>query len=375
MKICFLTENLDISQGWGRSIFNLVVGVREKDVDVLALVEEFANLDFERKALSSSIIISAFRSRRFFKESDIINAHDVWPYGVIAFLGSLGLGKKIIITAHGTYSVAPFYEKGIGGFLKKFLGKLVLKSADKIIAVSNFTANEIKKILPELAVEVIHWGVDSKRKCQHKDDRIAEVKGMDIKRLKPYILTVGALKYRKGQHVSLEAFNLIKNEYPDLKYVLVGHYNENDIYKKGLDAQIEKYGIKDKVYFLKDVSDEELAFLYCHSSLFILTAVNEENAFEGFGLVYLEAGAFGKPVIGALGSGAEDAIIDGKTGILVKEGDAKEAKLAMEKILKDASFSEYLGTEGKKRAEEMTWDKTAGNYMKIFKEIYDKKNN
>lgn len=375
MKICFLTKNLDIGQGWGRSIFNLAVGVRGKGTDIIALVEDLTNLDFEKKTLSSSIIISALRSRRFFKESDIINAHDVWPYGIIAFLGSLGLGKKVVITAHGTYSVAPFYEKGIKGFLKRALGKLVLNSADKIITISNFTASEIKKIIPEAKVEIIYWGVDSQKKWKDEYINLEKVKGEDVVGLKPYILSVGAIKHRKGQHVSLEAFNMIKDKYPDLKYVLVGQYDEKDIYKKSLDEQIERYGIKDRVYFFKNISDEELSVLYLNSSLFILTSVNDDNVFEGFGLVYLEAGAFSKPVIGAFGSGAEDAIIDGKTGILVKEKNAKEASLAIEKILSDQSLSKYLGNEGKKRSEDMTWSKTADNYLKIFKEIYDKKNN
>ena len=368
MKICFITNNLDVKNGWGRSLFNLIDGARRADYKVNALVENSSGFDFENAVISGSIIASAVRARSFLKKCDIINAHDIWPFGVIAMLANFGLKKKIIITAHGTYSVIPFYQKGAAGFFKKILSKMVLKKADKIVSVSKYTAEQLNKIMPDLKTEVVNWGIDINRFA--KPD-LSNGNYEYIEKLKPFILSVGAIKERKGFHISIKAFAKIKDKYPDLKYVIAGHFNDSDDYKKKLDKIIADFGIAGRVLFFKNVSDEDITGFYKNSDFFILTPINEKHNFEGFGLVYLEAGACGKAVIGSRNCGAEDAVQNNITGILVSQNDVAGISNAMEKLLNDKELSRAMGEKGFLAAKEMPWSGVIEKYSKIFENIYD----
>ncbi len=370
MRICFVAHDLDVKNGWGRSIFMLAAGVKDTGHEVYALTRESSGLEFERAIISESLIGSSLRIRKFLKNCDVINAHDVWPYGVAALFANLGIGKKIILTAHGTYSLLPFYEKGLKGCFQKFLAKIVLRRADKVIAVSRHTAREVNRFVPEVKIEVIHWGVD----VDEFQKFSSAGTGQRIEVPVPYILSVGAIKERKGYHVSIEAFALIKDKFPDLKYVIVGFFNEGDVYKKKLDGIISERGLEGRVFFFKNLSEEELSAFYRNAEFFILTSVNEtEYIFEGFGLVYLEAGANGKAVIGTFDCGAEDAIENNATGLLVRQGDVRGTAEAMEKFLKDKPFADKTGEKGFLRAKNMSWPITINKYCRIFSGAYAKK--
>ena len=80
---------------------------------------------------------------------------------------------------------------------------------------------------------------------------------------------------------------------------------------------------------------------------------------EGFGIVYLEANACGKPVLGGRSGGVEDAIIDGVTGLLVDPLDVNEVAQALIKLLTDSAYAEDLGKNGRRRVEEeLNWKTT-----------------
>jgi phosphatidylinositol alpha-1,6-mannosyltransferase len=71
---------------------------------------------------------------------------------------------------------------------------------------------------------------------------------------------------------------------------------------------------------------------------------------EGFGIVYLEAGACGKPVIGGSGGGASEAVEDGVTGLLVNPSDVDEIANAVARVLKNEKLARRLGENGRKKA-------------------------
>ena len=103
---------------------------------------------------------------------------------------------------------------------------------------------------------------------------------------------------------------------PDVRYRIVGSTDDR-VFLAQLEARIAALGLQDAVELLGRVSDEELLRLYHGYAAFWLLPVDDGHQFEGFGLVYWEANACGRPVIGALRSGAEDAIEDGLNGYLV----------------------------------------------------------
>src|SRR5262249_14775190 len=131
----------------------------------------------------------------------------------------------------------------------------------------------------------------------------------------PVILTVGSLVERKGQDMIIRALPLIANAVPGVSYLIVG----DGPYKANLKTLVTSMGLQDRVVFTGRVSDEELPEFYALSDVFAMPsrACLDSNDVEGFGMVFLEAGATGKPVVAGRSGGIEDAVVDGVTGLLV----------------------------------------------------------
>jgi len=237
-----------------------------------------------------------------------------------------------------------------------FLAKLAYRSADNIIAISNFTKQELLKKVIIQNIEVISPGIDlDKFHRKHKDSS------------EKFILSIGALKPRKGYHISIPAFALAKKQIPNLKYKIVG--SQEDIYYfSKLKKLALKYRVEKDLEFLSGISDKELSDLYSRASLFILTSVNLDHHFEGFGLVFLEAAAAGLPVIGTLGNGIEDAVKDGYNGILVPQGDVKKVADAMVEIINN----KVKWQEMSKASYNWTKEHDRSNVVERYLEVYER---
>lgn len=166
--------------------------------------------------------------------------------------------------------------------------------------------------------------------------------------------------------MSIQAFAEVSKKFPDLKYIIVG--NQADLgYFNQLKNLISELGLEDKVQFLENISNDELLDLYKKAKLFILLPISERTHFEGFGLVYLEAGASGLPVVGTLHSGAESAIKDGITGFLVPQNDSIEVAKVMERLLEDSGLRHRLGESGVLWAKEHDWGNIREAYIREYK--------
>ena len=317
MKIGYLTYSLDIKHGYGRFSHDLIASMQELGVNTTVVTE----IDSDHNPFVGrgwAIFKNFFTIRKILADCDIIHALDGYPYGVLAYFLSLSLGKPFIISALGTYSIQPLHRPLTKGFLS-----YIYRQSQKIVCISGFTATEIKRVIPGLqTVEIINPGIDlSKFKFNRS---VGPTK---------FILSVGALKERKGYEFSLEAFAMIVSEFPDLQYVIVA--GESSTYADHLKHIANKYGILERVLFKFGIQDDELGHLYRTAELFILTPINDGYHLEGFGIVYLEAAAAGLPVIGTLNNGGEDAIQSEINGILVPQKDAVATAEALRKILND----------------------------------------
>jgi phosphatidylinositol alpha-1,6-mannosyltransferase len=362
MKICFLNENLNIKAGVGRFGLDMIKNIQnDKNFEIIVLTEKkFSNYEFEKPILKRSyllrnllnIFINAIRIRKYIKSCGIIHALDGYPYGVIAALANIGLNKKLIISGIGTYSVLPLDES-----IKKWFLKWAYKKADKIICISNFTKKQILKRIKLNNIIVVNHGVDYGK--FQKDNIIKNHNSEKI------ILSVGALKPRKGYHISIPAIAEVKEKYPDIKYYIVGG-KPQEIYSD----LVKNLNLEKNVEFLQNLSDEELINLYHESDIFLLTPVTiNNNDFEGFGLVYLEAGACGKPVIGTYDCGAEDAIINNETGFLIPQNNIKKTVEAVLELLDNSELAKKMGGSGKKFAEKMDWDNVVKKYIEVYEDI------
>jgi len=319
MKIGYLVYDMNPHAGWGRIGSDLIFGVKKNGHEVVILKE--IDDGFEGTPIllrGGGMLLSAMRARRLLKTCDVIHALDVYPYGIIAFLATLFLRKKIIVSLIGTYSVAPLYN-----WKTSWLSKMSLRAAVAVTSISEFTKKEVLKMVRLQNVVVITPGIDLK--VFYKEHHESK---------EQFIISVGVLKERKGYHNSIPAFALAKKALPDLKYKIIGNQGDTHYYSK-LKHIARECGVENDVQFLTNLSDEELSGLYKEAKLFLLPSVNFEHHFEGFGIVFLEAAAAGLPVIGTFGNGIEDAVKDGYNGILVPQNDEEAISVAIVKIVRN----------------------------------------
>jgi len=89
----------------------------------------------------------------------------------------------------------------------------------------------------------------------------------------------------------------------------------------------------------------------------------EGASVEGFGLVFLEAGWYGKPALGGRDGGAADAIKDGETGLLCDGANSEEVASALERLLSDGDLLARLGVAAERHARSQTWALKLGEYL------------
>jgi glycosyltransferase involved in cell wall biosynthesis len=155
----------------------------------------------------------------------------------------------------------------------------------------------------------------------------------------PFILSVTRLERGdryKGIASVIEAFSMLADG--SLQYFVIGHGDDLSF----LQLMAERFGVKDRVHFMRGISDSELITLYQTCEAFVLPSGK-----EGFGIVFLEAMFFGAPVIAACEKGAMDVVRDGATGIMVPFGDTIAIKEAIERIRSDSALREHLRITGR----------------------------
>lgn len=367
MRICFLNHALDPATGSGRFATSLLRALRKVDpaFEPTVLTVSLSGARDEMPLLAGGMRRALFRIpqiRRVFKKCDLIHALDGYPFGVIAELTRLGLRKPLVITAIGTGALQPLRRPLIGSLLR-----FVYRRADALVAVSQHTRRELAKALPGREVAVINHGVDPE---EFRGDALSNLTIRErsvIADLGEYVLSVGALKPRKGFSYSLSAFARIRGAFTGLRYVIVGNGKRQE-----LDLEIERLGLAGAVTVLQNVSQPFLIALYQGARLFVLLPHSDRGDVEGFGLVFLEAAAAGVPVIGTRESGAEDAVRHGKNGFLVPPRDAEAASIAMARILKDPILRGELSSGSRAFAERMSWENVARQYLALYRRLLAK---
>jgi len=294
----------------------------------------------------------------------IINTHK--PEAIIAtswlYGGSLaylmrGNGPPYFVFAHGL-EISRYQRKP---FVRNWMKK-VFAGGELTFAVSNYTASLLYSLnLPREKVLVIGNGVDIHRfKPMDASDVVKKMYNLNGKKV---LLTVGRLIPRKGQEIVIRAIPLIKRKIPNITYLIVGEGPE----RKKLLKLIEELGVEAEVKLVGRVSDGLLPLYYnaCDIFLMVNQVVNEVD-FEGFGLVFLEAGACGKPVIASRYGGVEDAVIDGVNGVLLPEADVGKVAEAVIGLLENPEFARKLGEGGRRIALASSWEKVG---EKVFTEV------
>lgn len=296
----------------------------------------------------------SYKYRKLARQADFIFYTVEAPY-IILFSWFNYFSKKIFFIFHGTFAVSYLDNWKFSRLLKKIYAR-----AEKIFCVSNFTKEQVLKRVALNNLEVISNGVDFE-KFKNPPRNQKNFRQGD----KKIILGVGVLKDRKGYHVTIPAVAEVIKKI-NIKYYIVGNDDDRP-YRAELMRLISENRLENNVKILGNINDNDLLNLYHQADLFVLTPiVIKGNKFEGFGLVYLEAGAAKKPVIGTFGCGAQDAIIDGHTGILVPQKNIQATAQAIIKILENPEMSRRMGEANYRLAQGSSWESIAKKYISFF---------
>jgi glycosyltransferase involved in cell wall biosynthesis len=158
----------------------------------------------------------------------------------------------------------------------------------------------------------------------------------------PTILAVARLVEEKGLQILLKAMPLVIKELPDARLLIAGR----GPYRPVLEKTAEALGIREKVSFLGWLKPEDLKKVYGDASLFALPSIWE----EGLGMVFVEAGLMGRPVVASDRGGIRDVIRHGENGLLVPPGNAAALADAIVKVLKDRHLARSMGLAGNRIA-------------------------
>jgi phosphatidyl-myo-inositol dimannoside synthase len=360
MKICLVTNDINPHVGLGRVVNSLAdeFAIRGNTVGIIApegkilydTLHVTLRIDFTHPVRSFNELL---KIRKFVGPYDVIVAFDPRPVGILTHLACLGLNKKIIIQTLGTYAL---FEKNI---FKNYLIAWVYKTSAKVFVINSFVKRCIEDSRKGFSfgsnLANVPVGVDTKLFYIHSDPSF--LFGPQ------YILSVGAIKPRKGQLKSILAFIEIAPEFPNLNYVLVGDIDEQIEYIHQIRAAIEKAELTKRVHLIEKISDTELIDLYSGAYFFILTPTTTKEFIEGFGMVYLEAALCGIPSIGTWNTGAEAAIAHQRSGLLVSE-QVEDIAEGMRFMLLNGNEREAYGLYARKRALMYDWKKIVDLYEK-----------
>ncbi len=256
--------------------------------------------------------------------------------------------------ALGARTIQYFYGDEIGA--KPKLAAFAARQADVAIAISAYTAELIAATGAVRAnTTLIAPGVNIPGETT------------PLRAERPTVLTISRLDERyKGHDVMLRAFSLVLSKVPDAQWVVIG---EGSL-RPGLEQLARSYRVDRAVSFLGAVNDEQRDAWLRRADVFAMPSRLPAGGFagEGFGIVYLEAGAFAKPVVAGNVGGALDAVLDGETGMLVDPLDPLAVAEAVTRLLQDGALARRLGEAGQARAQLYAWPKVVERVQALLLE-------
>jgi len=275
-------------------------------------------------------------------------------------------GVPLIITVHDlSYLRYPdtLPPERLAWFTKHF--PRYLHAARHIIAVSEFTKNEIVSLLgvSEKRITAVHNGVSQDFKPMPAAILADKLKPFHLEP-KKYILSVGTIEPRKNLLALIKAYALlpesIKSNWP---LVIAGMLGWKDqAITKGIEALTQKGTVKPIGY----VPDRMLPFLYAGAALFVYPSL-----YEGFGLPPLEAMASGVPVMVSNRSSLPEVV--GETGVFIDPEDIESMAQKMIWLLKDSQRCEQMVKSGLERAKRFTWYACAEKTYRIYQRVLAEK--
>ncbi len=266
--------------------------------------------------------------RRAAQTADVIVVSHLLPLGTAAMI----LGKPYVVIVHGLdLRLAK---------RKKALASRVLAKAKLVVANSRSTAAELPffGLAAERAL-VLTPAIDTFWETLQSE---ASEKPRGAEKI---VLGVGRFVPRKGFDRLIRFLPRLRERCGDVRLTLAGAGSE----ERHLREEAEKFGVAAHVKFVIAPDHPTLAAHYRSSDVFALPARESKDDVEGFGIVFLEAALFGKPVVAMRTGGTSEAVEDGVTGLLADPNSEDEFVEKLARLLNDPALGKRLGAAGHDR--------------------------
>ena len=311
-------------------------------------------LVFQDVPLYSRVLISAIRIVR----RDKINVVCIGELVAGSWLGIVLkklLGTKLVIYVHGEEITTATPGRLNGNKRRQYL-----HAADQIVAVSSFTCDALTRqmgLRPD-RIMLIQNGVDIDRFTPaEKSPALLARHNLAGKKV---VLTLGRLVHRKGADMAIRAMAKILKTRHDIHYLIVG----NGELRAELEQIIEQEGLHNQVTLVGAASESDLVEYFRLCDVFLMpNRTMPDGDTEGFGLVFREANACSKPVIGGRAGGVVEAVVDGKSGFLVDGTNPVDIAEAVLRLIDDPVLADMMGKQGLAIARASSTSHVAGQFL------------
>ena len=277
-----------------------------------------------------------------------VHCGDLFPQDAAGLLLRKAAGIPFLVFVHGDE-----VSQTEGRRLQPRVRDVIYRGADAIVAANRYAYERVAAICgSDQRITMITPGVD----CAEfrPGERPAWIARKFDLGDDPVILTVGRLVKKKGHETVLRSLPEVLKKIPNLKYLVVGSGPE----EVRLRQVAEELGVAHCVRFAGDIAHQHLGDVYRAGDVFCM--LNQQDAsgdIESFGMVFIEAGAAGKPVIGGRSGGTAQSIVDGKTGFLCQPGDSGQLSDTLLRLLRNPELRQSMGQAAVLRARtEFDWD-------------------
>lgn len=281
---------------------------------------------------------------------------------------------RLVLYAHGEEVLVARSSRQL-----RAAARFAWRSADLVIANSANTARLVREEVPDARLEVIHPGVDCARARQAVRELDA-VRGTDAGRdpdggtgaVAPpargplQLATVARMEPRKNQQAVIRAVAALAAEGVALRYQCAGDGPE----RPRLQRLARELGVDALVRFPGAIDDDQKWRVFAACDVHVMPAVQSGAMIEGFGIVFMEAAAAGKPSVCGRVGGQLEAVVDGSTGLAVDGDDPAQLTDALRRLAADPALRTRLGAAAQLRAALYDWHGVAARTLSAARGVW-----
>lgn len=344
LEVDFITSSVDQN-------YNVIKVGENITVHALPIGKNAGNIHYQTKKELLKYSWKAFWfARKLCKQKryDLTHSFFSVPCGFLSMLLKFEFKLPYVVSLRG--SDVPYYSERFTT-LYKFITpiiRFIWNRAYFVIANSQGLRELALRTKANKDIGVIYNGIDIKQFYPRKELRNPE---------EFRVICGTRVTPRKGMRLLIQALDILSRRYSNVKVLIVGEGDE----KQALKDFSRGLGLDKNVNFLGYVPRDKAAEIYGQADVYASPSFN-----EGMANFMLECMALGMPIVATDVGGTTELVTEGKNGMIIKVGDANDLAEKLETLILNPTMKEMMGLASRARAEQMSWEKVAGQYLDVY---------